>query len=192
MGRKIDRNYAILIVSSQEQFNTAVKKVIPGGRFNTIEVRKSESAARRELLERAYDIVIIDSPLSDGKATDFLKDIYDKNDMGIIYAVSADKYTKVSAYLVNYGIITVGKPIKDNSLELSIKLLLSMQDKIRESRRQAARLEEKMKELRIISRAKLLLVQNGMSEDEAHEHIIRTAMNTGLSKKAVAEDIIEG
>ena len=192
MGRKIDRNYAILIVSSQEQFNTAVKKVIPGGRFNTIEVRKSESAARRELLERAYDIVIIDSPLSDGKATDFLKDIYDKNDMGIIYAVSADKYTKVSAYLVNYGIITVGKPIKDNSLELSIKLLLSMQDKIRESRRQAARLEEKMKELRLISRAKLLLVQNGMSEDEAHEHIIRTAMNTGLSKKAVAEDIIEG
>ncbi len=192
MGRKIDRDYAILIVSSQEQFNTAVKKVIPGGRFNTIEVRKSESAARRELLERAYDIVIIDSPLSDGKATDFLKDIYDKNDMGIIYAVSADKYTKVSAYLVNYGIITVGKPIKDNSLELSIKLLLSMQDKIRESRRQAARLEEKMKELRLISRAKLLLVQNGMSEDEAHEHIIRTAMNTGLSKKAVAEDIIEG
>ena len=192
MGRKIDRDYAILIVSSQEQFNTAVKKVIPGGRFNTIEVRKSESAARRELLERAYDIVIIDSPLSDGKATDFLKDIYDRNDMGIIYAVSADKYTKVSAYLVNYGIITVGKPIKDNSLELSIKLLLSMQDKIRESRRQAARLEEKMKELRIISRAKLLLVQNGMSEDEAHEHIIRTAMNTGLSKKAVAEDIIEG
>ena len=192
MGRKIDRDYAILIVSSQEQFNTAVKKVIPGGRFNTIEVRKSESAARRELLERAYDIVIIDSPLSDGKATDFLKDIYDKNDMGIIYAVSADKYTKVSAYLVNYGIITVGKLIKDNSLELSIKLLLSMQDKIRESRRQAARLEEKMKELRLISRAKLLLVQNGMSEDEAHEHIIRTAMNTGLSKKAVAEDIIEG
>ncbi len=191
MSKRIDRDYSILIVSSSEQFNTTVKKVIPGGRFNSIEIRKSESAARRELLEHSYDIVIINSPLSDGKATDFLKDIYNNNNMGIIYVVSAEVFSKVSEYLVDYGIITVGKPIKDNSLEISIRLLLSLQSKIKESKKQITKLEDKMNELRLVSRAKLVLVQRGMTEDEAHEYIIRTAMNSGLSKKAVAEDILD-
>ena len=191
MSNRIDREYAILIVSSSEQFNIAVKKFIPGGRFNVIETRKSVSAARRELLARTYDIIIINSPLTDGMGTEFIMDIHDKKDMGIIYVVPRDVFSKVSEYLVDYGIITIAKPLKDNSLALSLRLLLSMQETIRKSRKQVAKLEDKMEELRLVSRAKLVLVQNGMSEEEAHEHIIRTAMNRGLSKRAVAEEILQ-
>jgi response regulator NasT len=66
-----------------------------------------------------------------------------------------------------------------------------LQSKIKESKKQITKLEDKMNELRLVSRAKLVLVQRGMTEDEAHEHIIRTAMNSGLSKRAVAEDILD-
>jgi len=192
MSNRTDREYAILIVSSSEQFNMVVRKSIPAGRFSTIEIRKSASAARREMLTRTYDIIIINAPLSDeGMGSDFVMDLHEKKDMGIIYAVPGDIYSKVSGYLVDYGIITVPKPVKDNSLGLSIRLQLSMQDKLRKSRRQVAKLEDKMEELRFVSRAKILLVQRGMSEDEAHEYIIRTAMNRGLSKRAVAEEIID-
>ena len=52
-------------------------------------------------------------------------------------------------------------------------------------------MEEKMNELKIISRAKIVLVQRGMSEEEAHEYIIREAMNNGLTKREVAEDILD-
>ena len=47
-----------------------------------------------------------------------------------------------------------------------------------------------MEELKVVSRAKIILVGRGMSEEEAHEHIIREAMNSGLTKRQVAEDII--
>ena len=43
----------------------------------------------------------------------------------------------------------------------------------------------------VVSRAKIKLVEQGMTEEEAHEHIIREAMNSGLTKRQVAEDIID-
>ena len=48
-----------------------------------------------------------------------------------------------------------------------------------------------MDELKVVSRAKIMLVEKGMSESEAHEYIIREAMNRGLTKRQVAEDIVE-
>lgn len=191
MSNRVDREYSILIVSSSEQFNTVVRKFIPGDRFKTVEIRKSASAARRELLARTYDIVIINAPLSDGMGTDFVMDIHERKNMGIIFAVPAEIFKNVSEHLVDYGIITVSKPLKDNSMELSLRLLISVQDSLRQARRKVAKLEDKMEELRLVSRAKLLLVQKGMSEEDAHEFIIRQAMDRGLTKRAVAEEILE-
>lgn len=191
MSNILDRGYSILIVSSSEQFNMIVKKIIPGGRFNKIEIVRSASAARRELLAYSYDIVIINSPLPDGMGTDFVMDIHDKKEMGIIFVVPGAVFSKISEYLVDFGIITVSKPFKDNSLELSLRLILSLQEKVRKAEKKVNKLEEKMEELRAVSRAKLILVQRGMSEEEAHEYIIRNAMNRGLSKRAIAEEIIE-
>ena len=58
-------------------------------------------------------------------------------------------------------------------------------------RKQVRTLEDKMEELKLVSRAKIVLVERGMSEKEAHEYIIREAMNSGLTKRQVAEDIID-
>ena len=72
--RKSDR-YSVLIVSSSEQFNTLAQEGPFQITFNVIEIKKSASAARRELLVRDYDIVLINAPLSDGMGTDFVMDL---------------------------------------------------------------------------------------------------------------------
>ena len=59
MDKKSDRQYSLLIVSAAEQFNSLVKRAIPSRSFDVIEVRKSISAAQRELLSRKYDIDLI-------------------------------------------------------------------------------------------------------------------------------------
>ena len=58
-------------------------------------------------------------------------------------------------------------------------------------RKQVRSVEEKMEELKIVSRAKIVLVERGMSEKEAHEYILKEAMNSGLTKRQVAQDIID-
>ena len=188
--RSVNR-YSVLIVSSSEQFNMVVKKVLPDRRFNVIEVRKSASAARRELLVREYDIVIINAPLQDGMGTDFVMDLVEKNSVGVLFAVPSELYCSANDHLIEYGVLTVSKPVKTEELERNIKLLVAMNDRLDRLKKKLVSVNEKLDELRLVSRAKLILVEKGMSEKDAHEHIIREAMNRGLTKKQVAEEIVE-
>ena len=191
MKDRIDSRYSVLIVSSSEQFNILVKKILPDRRFNVIECRKSASSARRELLIRDYDVVIINAPLSDGMGNDFVMDIVERHSSGVILAVPAEVYSNVNDHLIEYGVLTVSKPLKISELEKMLKLVIALNDRLRTAQKKIATLQEKMEELKMVSRAKIILVSRGMSEEEAHEYIIREAMNNGLTKKQVAEDIID-
>ena len=57
MNSRTSDRFSILIVSSSEQFNMLVEKALPERTFNVIEIRKSASSARRELLVRDYDMI---------------------------------------------------------------------------------------------------------------------------------------
>lgn len=49
-----------------------------------------------------------------------------------------------------------------------------------------------MEEIRIVGRAKLLLIEKlKMTEPDAHRYIEKTAMDRCISKRAVAESIIK-
>nr|MCR5545759.1 ANTAR domain-containing protein [Lachnospiraceae bacterium] len=51
---------------------------------------------------------------------------------------------------------------------------------------------EKVEEVRIVSKAKLLLMEERkMSEDDAHRFIGKTAMNNGISRRKAAEMIMD-
>ena len=55
-----------------------------------------------------------------------------------------------------------------------------------------AAIEEKMEEIRIINRAKCLLIETrGMTEAEAHHYIEKEAMNSRRTREQVAEKILE-
>lgn len=188
---RMSSQYSVMIVSSSEQFNTVVKKTLPSGRFSSIEVRKSASAARRELLARSFDLIVINAPLTDGLGVDFVMDISEKKNTQVLFAVPVEVFKEISSRLVDYGVITIRKPVKEMDLELSVRLLCAVQDSLRKANREVVKLEDKLQEQRLVSRAKLILIQRGMSETEAHEYIIREAMDRGLTKKAVAEEVID-
>ena len=49
-----------------------------------------------------------------------------------------------------------------------------------------------MEELRIVSKAKLLLIEKRqMSEEEAHRHIGKQAMDHGVTRRQAAEQILD-
>ena len=52
-------------------------------------------------------------------------------------------------------------------------------------------IEEKMEEIRLVNRAKWLLIEClSMTEADAHRYIEKTAMDTGSKRREVAESII--
>ena len=59
-------------------------------------------------------------------------------------------------------------------------------------RKRAASLEEKMDEIRLVNRAKWILISRlSMTEEDAHRYIEKRAMNQCVSKKEIALDLIK-
>ena len=185
------KDYSLLIISSSEQFNIAIKKILPGGTFSAIETRKSASAAKRELLERHYDVIIINAPLPDEFGVDFVMDIQDRHNSGILVAVPGEVFDTVTDRTIDYGVIVVPKPVKLAMVERGVRLLIAVQNRLRSNEKKIISLEDKITEIRFVARAKLMLIQNGMNEEEAERYIIKQAMDGGVRKSVVAEEIIE-
>lgn len=185
------KDYSLLIISSSEQFNIAIKKILPGGTFSAIETRKSASAAKRELLERHYDVIIINAPLPDEFGVDFVMDIQDRHNSGILVAVPGEVFDTVTDRTIDYGVIVVPKPVKLAMVERGVRLLIAVQNRLRSNEKKIKSLEDKIIEIRFVARAKLMLIQNGMNEEEAERYIIKQAMDGGVRKSVVAEEIIE-
>ena len=192
MGKHEDIQHSVLVVSSSEKFDEALKKAIPMNRVMALDFKRSSSSARRALLERYIDIVIINMPLLDESGFDLAMDITEKSNASVLVLAQAKEYEEVNENLTDLGVLVVSKPLPVSHIKQSIKFLMAGQQKFHKVEVKLERAKEKYEELRIVSRAKILLVQNkSMSEDEAHHYIEKQAMDNGASKKRIAENIID-
>ena len=63
---------------------------------------------------------------------------------------------------------------------------------MRQMQEKQATVEEKIEEIRLVNRAKWLLIEClSMTETEAHRYIEKQAMDARISKREVAENIIK-
>ena len=73
----------------------------------------------------------------------------------------------------------------------TIRLLAAVRIQLEQMQHKTKKLEAKVADIRIINRAKLLLVQHlQMTETEAHKYIEKQAMDTSMRRRTIAENII--
>lgn len=180
---------SILIVSSSERFDAIVKRSLAG--FITIDVRRSASIARRCILERDYDLIVINSPLPDEMGVEFSMDAAEKTNSSILLVTPEEIYDNILEKVTDAGVLVISKPIPGGRMDKAIRYMISIQNRIRHLVISNHKLEEKLEELRVVSRAKILLIaKKNMTEDEAHSYIGRQAMNNGVSRKHIAQIIL--
>ena len=192
MANSVDRHNSIPIVSGSEQFDAVVRNSLPQKDFAAIDFRKTASSGRRTLLERYYDIVLINAPLQDEIGYDLAMDIAEHGNASILIAVPSEIYEDVLEYVTDHGILVISKPLAHGIVNKSIRFLLAAQDRIHKLECRIRSAEEKLEETRIVDKAKFMLVeQKHISEDEAHRFIGKQAMNHGVSRKRIAQRIID-
>ena len=190
MPKNIDIQHSILIVSSSGQFDSIVKSSLKG--FSTVENRKTGALARRAILERYFDMIVIDSPLPDETGEELAMDAAEKSNASILLVCPRDSFEEVLDRVTDSGILVVYKPFPRGRIDKAIRLLCASQTRIRELEMKIGTLEDKMEELRIVSRAKITLIEKkNMSEDEAHRFIGKFAMDNGISRGRAASLILE-
>ncbi len=190
MPKKDDIYHSILIVSASEQFVLAVKKSLAG--FITIDVKKSVALARRCILEKYYDLVVVNAPLPDETGEDFAIDAAEKCGASVLLAAPQEVFEDALSRVTDYGVLVIPKPSPRGRIDKAVRYLTAVQNRMHALEKKNSVLQDKMEELRIVSKAKLLLVEKKhMTEDEAHKYIGKLAMDNGISRGKVAQRLLD-
>ena len=185
------RNYSLLVVSSAAKFNAALRELLPEDRYWPVRVTTDVASARRCLLEHSYDIVVINAPLPDDFGTQLALDVSDSSGAGVLLLIKAEHYPDLDARLSPYGILTLQKPTSPQLITQSLQLLCGTRERLRRMEQKTASIEEKMAEIRLVNRAKCLLIERrSMTEQESHSYMEKQAMDRCVTRRTIAENIL--
>ena len=187
-----EHTYGVLVVSSSEKFNSTMKTLLPMTDYWPLDVAGSVSEARRRMLETEYDLVLINAPLPDDFGTRLATSICNETGLGVQLFVTAAMYDDVCSKVTEYGVLTVSKPAPLQVVRQSLSVLCATRERLRRMEARQASVEEKIEEIRLVNRAKWLLIERlGMTEAEAHRYMEKQAMDQRVSKRGLAEIIIK-
>ena len=187
-----EREYSVLLVSASEKLNTALSDLLPESRYRPVRTVSSVSAGKRAWSERSYDFVIINSPLPDDTGIRFAIDAAGSAGSVVLLLVRAELQDDVRDKVVEHGVYTLAKPLSRPLVSLALDWLAAARERLRKLEKKTLSVEEKMEEIRLVNRAKWLLISElKMDEPQAHRYIEKQAMDRCISRRDVAEEIIK-
>lgn len=187
-----ERTYSVLIVTASERFTDSIMPLLPMTDYWPVQTASSVAEARRWLADTEFDIVLINTPLPDDFGMHLAIDICTGSGAGVLLLVKNDHYNEIYSKVVRYGVITLSKPTNRQMVAQNLRILCATRERIRQMQAKQATVEEKIKEIRLVNRAKWLLIEClSMTEAEAHRYIEKQAMDLRISRREAAENIIK-
>lgn len=186
------KTYSVLIVSNQPKFNEAMASMLQPSEYYPVYFTGNIAAARREMLSRSFDIVIINAPLPDDIGTGFAIDITGRTDTVVLLLLREENFEEVNERVTSNGVFTLKIPAPASTIRQGLKWMISARERLRRMETKNLSVEEKMEEIRLVNRAKWILIEQlKMNESDAHRHIEKQAMDRCTSKKEIALGIIK-
>ena len=187
-----ERTYSVLIVTASDTFANSVMPLLPMTDYWPVTIVHSISEARRRVVDTEFDIVLINAPLPDDFGMRLAIDICTNSGAGVLMLVKNDLFNDIYAKVVGYGVITLSKPTNSQMVAQNLRILCATRERMRQMQARQATVEEKIEEIRLVNRAKWLLIEClSMTEPEAHRYIEKQSMDARISKREVAENIIK-
>ena len=183
--------YSVIIASSNPKFDSVLTSLLPSDEYSPVDIMNSAGAVRRSLLDRDCDILIVNAPLKDENGINLAIDTAKETNISVLLLVDAAKYDEVSYVTEKHGILTLSKPTNRAIVTQSLRLLCATRNRLKKMEKKAASFEDKINEIKLVNRAKLLLMEKEkISEENAHKVIEKLAMDSRSPRSRVAEEII--
>ena len=180
--------HSVLVVSKDSKISSLISVMLTSPLFE-LTLCTDFNEARRKVNERNYNIIIVDS--GESGDYDFAVDISDTQST-ILLMVQPEYFDQISYRVEGYGILTITKPFDSFYFYNMMKIAIAVQYKMQVLNSQTVKLKEKMDEIRLVNRAKMLLMQTqNMTEQEAHHYMEKEAMNRCIKRTVLAEEIIK-
>jgi response regulator NasT len=187
-----ERDYSVLVVSAAEKFNSVMSELLSDSGLRQVTFESGINSAKRAFAERSYDFVIINSPLPDDVGTRFAIDVCSSGGTVALIVVRADIFDEINEKVSKHGVYAISKPMSKPLVELALKWMATSRERLRKTEKKTLSIEEKMEEIRLVNRAKWLLISElKMDEPGAHRYIEKQAMDRCVPRIQIAKEIIE-
>ncbi len=184
--------YSVLIVSASERINSSLRELLPESDYTPVCIAGSVNEAQRNLQERAFDLVMINSPLPDDSGRKLAIDVSLNGSSVAALLVRSELYDEIYAKVFEYGVFTIRKPTSPALILQALDWMRSAREHIRQLEKKTVSLEDKMAEIRLVNHAKWALIESlKMTEADAHRYIEKQAMDRCVTRREIAENILQ-
>ena len=186
-----ERVYSVLIVSASEKFQSGLRSLLAESAYSPIATAASVGAAERARNGQDFDFVFVNSPLPDDAGIRFAIDCCRAGGTVVLLFAAAALYDSIQSRVEKHGGFVLPRPVPRDAILRGLNWMTAARERLRSYEKKVQPVEEKMEEIRLVNRAKWLLISElKMSEPDAHHYITHQAMDRCCSKRTVAEEII--
>lgn len=152
----------------------------------------SGGEARRRLAEKDFEIVVINTPLPDEFGHELGTYAVECSHAGVLLLAKSGTAEQISGNLQQNGVLVLAKPFSSAQFRQAVQMASSCCRRLAPLLEENARLTDKIAQLRLVDRAKCMLIERrGMTEAEAHRLIEKQAMDTRTSRGEVASALLD-
>lgn len=138
-----------------------------------------------------FDAIIVSAPLRSEFGLNFVTNAAGRTSAPIIVLARADIAEDVQNRIKFTGAFVLGKPFPKSVLAQTVKMATVAGENIARLRQEKTELSRQLEDVKIIDRAKCCLIEYlNLTENQAHRHIQKLAMDTRRSQREIAEDIL--
>ena len=186
-----ERVYSVLIVSASGKFQNALRSLLPESAYSPIVTVASVGAAECARNNQDFDFVFVNSPLPDDAGIRFAIDCCRAGGTVVLLFAAAALYDSIQSRVEKHGVFVLPRPVPRDAILRGLNWMAAARERLRSYEKKVQPVEEKIEEIRLVNRAKWLLISElKMSEPDAHHYITRQAMDRCCSKRVVAEEVI--
>jgi len=180
-----------LLVSGSEKDAALFTGFLNAASIHNVTFAQSCDSARRLIQKQDFDLIIVDLP-EDESVVSFSRQVAVKGISQAILLVNSESFNAVSAGCEDDGVMMIPKPLNRELFWSALSLAKSVQNRVKRIQAENAQLKQKIEDIRIIDRAKWILISSmKMTEQEAHRYIEKQAMDMRTSRRFVAEGILK-
>lgn len=182
----------ILIVSKSLKSKEIMSNIInENGRYN-IETVTSSEQCKKIINHTIFDLILINTPLKNESEEELCLFLSKNTNSYIILIVHNSTSRNVSNQIREEGIVIIEKPLNKFILMNTINVSIIYRKKLQKYINENEELKNKIKDLKIIDRAKYTLMEYlRMSESEAHKYIEKQAMDLRIKKIDICNNILK-
>ena len=180
-----------MLVSASEAQTKRISALLTRARIVPFDHAGSAQQALEQFDAGGIDGVLIAEPIAGSSGRELALQLKKRHCMAVLLLAAPEHAGTDAALLEQSGVLVLPNDAPESLIVQTIRLLAAVRIQLEQMQHKTEKLEAKVADIRIINRAKLLLVQHlQMTETEAHKYIEKQAMDTSMRRRTIAENII--